>query len=72
MREPYGVVVQVAALGKLGRVEASVNQKHRESYQSLFSSKLAPCAQYVQHLLLPEVVPSKQTDVPTAVARLLE
>lgn len=29
-REAYGVVVQAAALGKLDRVEASVNQKHRE------------------------------------------
>lgn len=71
MRETYGVVVQAAALGKLGRVEASVNQKHRESYQSLFSSKPAPCARYMQHLLLHGVVPSKQTDAPAAVARLL-
>ena len=71
MREPYGVVVQAAALGKLGRVEASVNQKHRESYQPLFSSKPAPCAQYTQHLLLHGVVPSKQTDAPAAMARLL-
>lgn len=54
------MVVQATALGKLGRAGASVNQKHRESYQHLFSSKPAPCARYVQHLLLHGVLPSRQ------------
>lgn len=71
MRGPYGVVVQVAALEKLGRVEASVNQKHRESHQPLCSSKPVPCAHYMQHLLFHGVLPSKQMHVPAAMARLL-
>lgn len=54
------MVVQATALGKLGRVEASVNQKHRENYQLLCSSKPVPRAQYMQHLLLHGALPSKQ------------
>lgn len=43
----------------------------KESYEPLFSSKPAPCAQYMQHLLLHRAAPSKQTDTPAAMARML-